>query len=127
MPSGGKGVASSKGLGVISKIADALPFSYPLIPGSHKPPGAVTSFRHRYNQSMSPQPESIATEELGAQGAAVVDRMLSTGQPLTILRDGKPIARLVPVRDDPRRRLRGSIVWQGDVISPIDEKWDAEQ
>lgn len=76
---------------------------------------------------MSPQPESIATEELGAQGVAIIDRVLSSGQPLTILRDGKPVARLVPMNDDPRRRLRGSILWQGDVVSPIDEKWDAEQ
>ena len=69
----------------------------------------------------------IEAEQLQQQAVSVVDELATSGETLTILRHGKAVARLVPLTTDPRRRLCGSIIWQGDVISPIDEKWDADQ
>jgi hypothetical protein len=62
-----------------------------------------------------------------------------TRQPLRLLRDDREVARLMPSdlnartdesdasHDEALEKLRGSILWQGDVISPIDEVWEAEQ
>lgn len=48
-----------------------------------------------------------------------------------ITKHGKPVAQLVPVPGPKAKRLgivgsmKGSVLWEGDIISPIDVEWDA--
>ena len=52
---------------------------------------------------------------------ALVDDLANNGGEITLTRDGKPIAKLVRVDDeeDDNGPLAGSILYQGDLISPV--------
>lgn len=47
---------------------------------------------------------------------------MESGQPKVVLKEGKP--QRVPLRQP--GRLLGSILWEEDIVSPVDETWDAE-
>jgi len=51
----------------------------------------------------------------------LIDLITETGEQLVITRRGKPIARLLPV--EASRGLRGSIVWEKDLVAPADDRW----
>ena len=69
--------------------------------------------------------DSIPAGEFKARCLALLDRVAETGQELVVTKRGRPVARLVPVEPPPS--LRGSVVWEGDLISPIEEEWAAER
>jgi antitoxin (DNA-binding transcriptional repressor) of toxin-antitoxin stability system len=48
-----------------------------------------------------------------------------TGQELIVTKRGKPVAKIVPVTEIETPSPLGSVLWEGDIISPIDENWDA--
>jgi antitoxin (DNA-binding transcriptional repressor) of toxin-antitoxin stability system len=61
---------------------------------------------------------------------AVFERMQKTREPVLITRDGRPIAKLVPVDRVPRQflgRLEGVVRIVGDIESPVEppEAWNA--
>ncbi|ESQ75826.1 prevent-host-death protein [Asticcacaulis sp. AC402] len=70
---------------------------------------------------------SIGAGDFKAKCLKLLDQVVETRQPLTITKHGKPVARLVPV--EPKRALfgalKGSVYYEGDIISPIDAPWDA--
>ncbi|HUG81696.1 MAG TPA: hypothetical protein VML01_08530 [Bryobacterales bacterium] len=45
--------------------------------------------------------------------------------PLESTKRGKPIAKTVPVGGNETPSLIGSVLWETDLVSPIDEDWDA--
>ena len=61
----------------------------------------------------------------------LMDRVRDRQEEIVITKYGKPVAKLVPVgEEDPIRRLargwmKGTVLWYGDVISPIDVEWEA--
>lgn len=61
--------------------------------------------------------------EFKAKCLAVLDRVRSSGEPVTITKHGRVVARLVPETDDaeqPWRRLRQKPVrWVGDPFAPV--------
>jgi prevent-host-death family protein len=61
--------------------------------------------------------------EFKAKCLAVIDRVRSSREPVTITKHGRPVARLVPETDEteqPWRRLRGRPVrWVGDPFAPV--------
>lgn len=67
---------------------------------------------------------TVPAGEFKARCLALLDRVAETGEELVVTKRGKPVARLVPV--EPPKPLRGSVVWEGDLISPIGEDWAAE-
>jgi prevent-host-death family protein len=69
--------------------------------------------------------DSIPAGEFKARCLALLDRVAETGQELVVTKRGRPVARLVPV--EPPASLRGSVVWEGDLISPIEGDWAAER
>jgi prevent-host-death family protein len=74
----------------------------------------------------APAPEaSVPAGEFKVHCLALLDRVAESGVELVVTKRGKPVARLVPVAPPPG--LRGSILWQGDVLSPIGEAWEAER
>jgi len=57
----------------------------------------------------------------------LMDSVSKTGIPITVTRRGKPLVRVVPVREpEARRSLRGVIEYEADDIFSTGETWDAE-
>jgi prevent-host-death family protein len=61
----------------------------------------------------------------------LMDRVRDRREEIVITKYGKPVAKLVPVgAEDTARRtargwMKGTVLWYGDVISPIDVEWEA--
>ena len=70
---------------------------------------------------------SIPAGEFKSRCLALLDEVHDSGQELVVTKRGRPVARVVPVVESAPRPLAGSIVREGDLVSPIDEGWDAEQ
>ena len=71
----------------------------------------------------------IAAGEFKAKCLHILDEVQQTRQEIVITKRGKPVARLVPAEEKVPSifgRMKGSGIIIGDIISPIDEKWDAE-
>ena len=66
---------------------------------------------------------TVPAGEFKARCLALLDRVAETGEELVVTKRGKPVARLVPVEPPPG--LRGSVVWEGDLLSPIAQEWTA--
>lgn len=72
----------------------------------------------------------MAAGEFKARCLEMMDRVNELGEEIVITKYGKPVARLVPAESTPARlfgALKGSVLWYGDVISPVEEPWDAER
>lgn len=46
---------------------------------------------------------------------------------LLVTKDGRPIARVVPIDSDDRGPMFGRIAFLGDIVAPLDEEWKANQ
>ncbi len=60
----------------------------------------------------------------------VLDEVAQTREPVIVTKFGKPVARLVPIQDawiELRGAMRGSVLWEGDIISPLDVEWEANR
>jgi antitoxin (DNA-binding transcriptional repressor) of toxin-antitoxin stability system len=58
----------------------------------------------------------------------LVDPVADTGETIVITKNGKPLVKLVPHRIPKRSPLgvwKGKVIIKGDIISPIEPKWDA--
>ena len=67
--------------------------------------------------------------EFKAKCLRLLDDVARTGRPLVVTKRGRPVAKVVPAgRPDVKRPpLEGSIVYEGDVVSPIDLAWEADR
>jgi len=68
----------------------------------------------------------IAAGEFKAKCLALLDEVADTGQPILVTKRGKPVAQVVPVEGNEPPSLKGSIVFEGDIVSPIDADWEAD-
>ena len=58
----------------------------------------------------------------------LIDEVNTTKAPITITKHGVPVAQLIPMPGEKRDffgRMQGTGKVVGDIISPIDEEWDA--
>lgn len=70
---------------------------------------------------------TIPAGEFKAKVLALLDEVALTGDTIVVTKRGKPVAQLSPVEHvDPFAGLRGSILRETDLISPIDVTWEAE-
>jgi prevent-host-death family protein len=73
---------------------------------------------------------TIKASEFKAKCLKIMDEVAATGEPVLITKNGVPITQLIPARHRPETlfgALKGSILYMGDIISPIDEEWAAER
>jgi prevent-host-death family protein len=73
-------------------------------------------------------PRTVPATEFKAHCLALLEKVRETRQPLLVTRHGKPVVEICPyVPKDAARvnPLKGSIVYQDDLISPLEEKWDS--
>ena len=72
--------------------------------------------------------DSVKASEFKAKCLALMDEVARTGESLVITKNGKPVAMLAPYG---RKRAslaglhRDSVRILGDIVSPIDEPWEA--
>ena len=70
----------------------------------------------------------VKASEFKAKCLSLMDEVAHTGEPLVITKNGKPVATLVPYGEKPRAVAglhAGAIRILGDIVSPLDEPWEA--
>jgi len=80
--------------------------------------------------STTPTAKTIPAGKFKAQCLKLLDEVAATREPLIITKFGKPVAQVVPLhekRTPLRGALKGSVLWEGDIISPLDVEWEANQ
>ncbi len=76
---------------------------------------------------------TMNASDFKARCLSVLDEVSRTGEQITILKRGKPVARLVPAAGAgtkwPQERLKGSVEILGDIVSPAVDpgEWEAER
>ncbi len=73
---------------------------------------------------MATKARSIAAGEFEARCLALLEEVNTTGEALIVTRHGQPVVKVVPIEKP--NTLVGSILWEKDIVSPLDEAWDAE-
>ena len=83
---------------------------------------------------MAPKSNEVPASEVKNSWHEYLDRVSRERQEVVVTRYGKPVAKLVPIEPEEGAEphslfgsLRGSVTFCGDIISPIDEVWDAER
>jgi prevent-host-death family protein len=69
----------------------------------------------------------VPAGEFKAKCLALLDEVAATGQVLIVTKRGRPVAQVSPAAEKAPRSLRGSVVHEGDIVSPTGERWTAEQ
>lgn len=65
-----------------------------------------------------------------AECLKVMERVRRTRRKITITKRNVPVAQLVPINEKPVHafgKLKGTVHFKGDVISPIEETWNANR
>jgi len=73
-------------------------------------------------------PKTVPATEFKAHCLALLEEVRETRQHLLVTRHGKPVVEIspyVPKNTGAVNPLKGSIVFQGDLVSPLDERWDS--
>jgi prevent-host-death family protein len=73
--------------------------------------------------------DPIPVTEFKAKCLALIDRVRERGEPITISKRGRVVARLVPAGDEdekPWLRLRGTAKWIGDPFAPVVKESEIE-
>jgi len=74
------------------------------------------------------QPKTVPATEFKTHCLALLEEVRATRQPLLVTRHGKPVVEISPYVPKNAARvnpLKGSIVSQDDLISPLEENWDS--
>jgi len=74
--------------------------------------------------------KSIPAGEFKAKCLKILDEVAETREPVVVTKFGKPVAMIVPARREKvelRGALKGSVLWEGDIISPLDVEWEANK
>jgi prevent-host-death family protein len=69
--------------------------------------------------------ETVSASEFKAKCLGLLDRVARTGRTLVVTKHGKAIAQVSPASTVARPSLKGSILKQEDLVSPIDSPWEA--
>jgi len=72
---------------------------------------------------------SIGAGEFKAKCLQLLDEVAETREPLVITKFGRPVATLVPMPPPVKLRgaLKGSVLYEGDIASPLENEWEAAQ
>jgi prevent-host-death family protein len=73
--------------------------------------------------------KTVAAGVFKAKCLQLLDEVAETREPLIVTKFGKPVAQIVPL---PARRelfgaLKGTVLWEGDIISPVGGVWDLDE
>ena len=74
--------------------------------------------------------EYIQAGKFKARCLKLMDKVHRTKRKIVITKRNKPIAQLVPIEEDKTSlfgKMKGTFKVVGDILSPIDEVWDADR
>lgn len=77
--------------------------------------------------TMKPKVRTMTATAFKARCLSVLDEVESTRRPVVVSKRGRPVARIVPAQDSDSSDLRGSVIWAGDLVSPVGDDWEADQ
>ena len=72
--------------------------------------------------------KTMSAAEFKAKCLHVLDRVAESGQGVVVTKRGRPVARVVPIVNRPKRivgAMKGEIHIPGDIVSPLDVEWEA--
>ena len=72
--------------------------------------------------------KTIKASEFKARCLQLMDEVAQSAEPLVITKNGKPVSQLVPYRPKPSTlfgAMKGTVIVQGDILSPLYEDWEA--
>ncbi len=73
----------------------------------------------------------IGAGQFKAQCLQLMDQVQQSREEIVITKHGKPIAKLVPVDESGSRSvlgyLQGTVEIVGDIVSPLEEEWEANR
>jgi prevent-host-death family protein len=75
--------------------------------------------------TMSAKPRQMPAGEFKAKCLSVLDQVQRTGKTVVVTKRGRPVAQLMPLSSDDSGSLLGSVVYEEDLLSPIDAEWNA--
>lgn len=74
--------------------------------------------------------QQIGAGQFKAHCLKLMDQVQQTHEELVITKHGQPVAKLVPVDADSNASIvgymKGTVQVTGDIISPVDEVWEAD-
>ena len=80
------------------------------------------------NEHLIVQQETIKASEFKAKCLQLMDEVKATGKEIIITKNGEPVSKLVPFKKR-LKTLFGAhkkvVKVHGDIISPLDEEWEA--
>ena len=71
---------------------------------------------------------TIKASEFKARCLHIMDEVAATGEPVLITKNGVPVAELISARRRPGTlfgALKGAVAIRGDIVAPVDARWDA--
>ena len=71
---------------------------------------------------------TIKASEFKAKCLKIMDEVAETGEPVVITKHGVPVTELIPARSRPDTLFgarRGSVKIKGDIVGPLDARWEA--
>lgn len=75
--------------------------------------------------------KTIAAGQFKAKCLALLDEVARTRESLLVTKHGKPVAQVVPLPsgtyDLPANPLKGSIIYDRNIVDPVDADWDADR
>jgi prevent-host-death family protein len=69
----------------------------------------------------------IPSGEFKTHCLRLLEEVARTGVSFVVTKRGRPVARITPVAGNEPVSLAGSILEEGDLISPIGEAWDSDR
>lgn len=72
--------------------------------------------------------KTVAAGEFKAQCLALLNAVAYEHEIIIVTKRGKPVAKVAPVSDtetDLRKQLKGSVLGEKDIISPVKAAWEA--
>ncbi len=70
---------------------------------------------------------SMGAGEFKGKCLQLLDDVAAKREPLVITKFGKPVARIMPMPPAMKLRgaLKGSVLFEGDIVSPLENEWEA--
>ena len=70
---------------------------------------------------------SVSAANFKAHCLRLLDQVATRKEVLIVTKRGRPVAKVVPVDDVAPRSLRGSVRYNGDIVGPLPDFWDASR
>jgi len=69
----------------------------------------------------------VPAGEFKAKCLALLDRVARTGEPIVVTKRGRPVASVVAMKPVDTTWLRGAATYVGDIITPLNDVWEADR